>query len=113
MHRTRQTKTWQFALPKASSNSGVKMLKYSAIKSGQKFLKKKKRKQQNIQNIKNALYSGIRPSYYFSFFVSVHKTSALILYYCYYQNSFMRYCCYILLNLVLLLSRKLVKKLSC
>jgi len=36
-YNTRQIKTRQFALPKAHSNSGAKMIKYSAIKISSKI----------------------------------------------------------------------------
>jgi len=39
-YNTRQIKTRQFALPKAHSNSGAKMTKYSAIEISSKFLQK-------------------------------------------------------------------------
>jgi len=41
-YNTRQIRTQQFALPKAHSNSSPKMIKYSAMKSRQKFLQKLK-----------------------------------------------------------------------
>jgi len=41
-YNTRQIKTRQFTLPKTRSNSGAKMIKYSAIEISPKFLQKLK-----------------------------------------------------------------------
>jgi len=62
-YKTRQIKTRQFALPKARSNSGAKMIKQSAIEIWSKIppeIKKKHVWYFFWQSIRNMYYSATR-----------------------------------------------------
>ena len=66
-YNTRQVKTRQFALPKARSNSGAKMIKYSAIEIWSKIppeIKNKRVWHFFWQSIRNMHYSATRTIFY-------------------------------------------------
>ena len=98
-YNTRQIKTRQFVLPKARSNSGAKMLKYSAIEIWSKShaeIKIKRVWHFFWQSIRNMYYSATRTILVFLFIV-VHKPSGLITYRCYSGKcQIMKYLCYVL-----------------
>jgi len=79
-NNTRQIKTRQFALPKARSNPGAKMIKYSAIEIWSKIPPKTKNKTclaLFLAEYKNMCYSATGTIYYV-FIYCVHKASGLI-----------------------------------